>query len=139
MAERCEVAVNSLDVSSSSWTFLTHHARVLLEIARDPEARLRDIADSIGITERAVQGIVTDLREAGYLTRFKVGRRNHYRINPEQRFRYPTEADRPIGILLNMFTEHDLSSGPDRPPVPHGHQGAGEAMAGMALTEQQHR
>jgi DNA-binding MarR family transcriptional regulator len=111
MAERCEVAVKSLDASSSSWTFLTHHARVLLEIARDPEVRLRDIADAIDITERAVQGIVTDLREAGYLTRSKVGRRNHYRINPDQRFRYPTEADRPIGILLNVFAEHDPSRG----------------------------
>ncbi|GII34504.1 helix-turn-helix transcriptional regulator [Planotetraspora mira] len=102
--------MKSPDARSSSWTFLTHHARVLLEIARDPEARLRDIANAIGITERAVQNIVNDLREADYLTCFKVGRRNHYEINPDRGFRYPTEADTPIGVLLSMFTKHDLSS-----------------------------
>ncbi|GAA1307691.1 hypothetical protein Psi02_45530 [Planotetraspora silvatica] len=109
------MAADSVDARTSSWTFLTHHARVLLEIARDPESRLRDIADAIGITERAVQGIVTDLREAGYLTRSKVGRRNHYRINPDQRFRYPTEADLPIGVLLDMFSEHDMATRPLSP------------------------
>jgi DNA-binding MarR family transcriptional regulator len=93
----------------SSWTFLTHHARVLLEIARDPDVRLRDIATSIGITERAVQGIVSDLHQAGYLTRERVGRRNRYSIDPEQRLRYPTEADIPVGALIDMFTRHDLS------------------------------
>ncbi|MEU4409288.1 helix-turn-helix domain-containing protein [Streptosporangium sp. NPDC023963] len=101
------MAENSPDQPSSSWTFLTHHARVLLEIARDPQARLRDIAAVIGITERAAQGIVTDLHQAGYLTRSKVGRRNHYTINPDQRFRYPTEADVPIGMLLDIFARHD--------------------------------
>jgi DNA-binding Lrp family transcriptional regulator len=92
----------------SSWTFLTHHARVLLEIARNPEARLRDIAASIGITERAVQGIVTDLHEAGYLTRERVGRRNHYNLNLDQSFRYPTEANLPVRVLIEMFTQHDI-------------------------------
>lgn len=101
------MAENSSDQPSSSWTFLTHHARVLLEIARDPQARLRDIAAVIGITERAAQGIVTDLHQAGYLTRSKVGRRNHYTINPDRRFRYPTEADVPIGVLLDIFARHD--------------------------------
>ncbi|MGS2646468.1 MarR family transcriptional regulator [Streptosporangium sp. LJ11] len=101
------MAENSSDQPSSSWTFLTHHARVLLEIARDPQARLRDIAAVIGITERAAQGIVTDLHQAGYLTRSKVGRRNHYTINPDQHFRYPTEADVPIGVLLDIFARHD--------------------------------
>ncbi|PZG30960.1 AsnC family transcriptional regulator [Spongiactinospora gelatinilytica] len=96
----------SPDRQSSSWTFLTHHARVLLEIARDPQARLRDIAAAIGITERAAQGIVSDLHEAGYLTRSRVGRRNHYTINPDRHFRYPTEADVPIGVLLDIFTRH---------------------------------
>ncbi|MGI5282294.1 helix-turn-helix transcriptional regulator [Nonomuraea polychroma] len=97
------------DRSSSSWTFLTHHARVLLEIARDPEVRLRDIAASIGITERAVQGIVTDLHEAGYLTRERVGRRNHYSLNLDQSFRYPTEANLPVRVLIDMFTQHDFT------------------------------
>ncbi|MFI9551740.1 helix-turn-helix transcriptional regulator [Nonomuraea endophytica] len=87
----------------SSWTFLTHHARVLLEIARDPEARLREIAFTIGITERAVQGIVTDLEQAGYLTRDRVGRRNRYELNLDQGFRYPTEAHAPVRALIELF------------------------------------
>ncbi|MEU4700627.1 helix-turn-helix transcriptional regulator [Nonomuraea dietziae] len=95
----------------SVWTFLTHHARVLMEITRNPHARLRDIAASIGITERAVQGIVSDLHQTGYVTRERVGRRNHYRVNPDQHFRHPAEANLPIRLLLDMFTQHDLSSG----------------------------
>ncbi|MFE3448737.1 helix-turn-helix transcriptional regulator [Nonomuraea sp. NPDC059194] len=95
------------------WTFLTHHARVLLEIGRDPEARLRDIADAIGITERTVQTIVNDLHEAGYLTRERNGRRNRYQLNLDERFRYPTEADLPVRRLIDMFSERDLhNSGP---------------------------
>ncbi|MBG0831364.1 MarR family transcriptional regulator [Planomonospora sp. ID67723] len=95
------------DDTRSRWTFLTNHARVLLEIARDPQARLRDIAAAIGITERAAQGIVTDLEEAGYLTRDRVGRRNHYHVNPDQRFRHPAEADTPIGALIDIFTHRE--------------------------------
>ncbi|MFD0884987.1 helix-turn-helix transcriptional regulator [Streptosporangium algeriense] len=93
----------------SSWTFLTHHARVLLEIARDPQIRLRDIAHSIGITERAVQGIVADLHEAGYLTIERVGRRNRYHLNLERGFRYPTEAHAPVRALVELFTTFEVS------------------------------
>ncbi|MGI5281911.1 helix-turn-helix transcriptional regulator [Nonomuraea polychroma] len=92
----------------STWTFLTHHARVLVEIARNPEARLRDVADSIGITERAVQGIVSDLHQAGYVNRERIGRRNHYTLNLDQHFRYPTEAGLPVRALIDIFTQHDL-------------------------------
>ncbi|MGW0801600.1 MarR family transcriptional regulator [Nonomuraea sp. NPDC002799] len=93
----------------STWTFLTHHARVLVEIARDPGVRLRDIATSVGITERAVQGIVRDLYEAGYLTRDRIGRRNHYNLNLDQHFRYPTEAGLPVRLLIDMFSRRDMS------------------------------
>ncbi len=88
----------------SSWTFLTHHARVLLEIARNPEVRLREVAEIIGITERAVQSIVADLHEAGYLTRDRVGRRNHYQLNLDQHFRHHTEAHAPVRALVELFT-----------------------------------
>ncbi|WP_327085449.1 winged helix-turn-helix domain-containing protein [Nonomuraea sp. NBC_01738] len=94
-----------------SWTFLTHHARVLLEIARDPEVRLRDIAASIGVTERTVQNLVNDLREAGYLTRERVGRRNRYGIEAGLRFRYPTEADTPVQRLIDIFAHRDAPRG----------------------------
>ncbi|MDF2710520.1 MAG: MarR family transcriptional regulator [Nonomuraea muscovyensis] len=89
------------------WTFLTNHARVLLEIARDPQVRMRDIAAVIGITERAAQGIVTDLKEAGYLDPVRVGRRNHYTIDAGQGFRHPTEANVPVRVLIDMFTHRD--------------------------------
>lgn len=95
------------------WTFLTHHARVLLAIAHDPQARLRDIATALGVTERTVQGIVSDLHQGGYLIRERVGRRNHYSLNLEQHFRYPTEAGMPIRLLIDMFTDRDL---PDAAP-----------------------
>jgi hypothetical protein len=111
------VVHNSFDGRSSSWTFLTHHARVLLEIARNPQARLRDIAATIGITERAVQGIVSDLHQEGYLSRSKIGRRNRYTINPNRGFRYPTEADVPIAVLLDIFTRHQRPPATDATPA----------------------
>ncbi|WP_250003571.1 MarR family winged helix-turn-helix transcriptional regulator [Actinoplanes sp. M2I2] len=87
-----------------AWTFLTNHAHVLLAIAREPTARLRDVAASIGITERAAQAIVADLEAAGYLHRERVGRRNEYTINTAGRFRHPAEADHRIGELIDLFT-----------------------------------
>ncbi|MFF0476419.1 MarR family transcriptional regulator [Streptomyces sp. NPDC004284] len=94
----------------SEWTFLTSHARVLLAIARDPCVRLRDIAVSCGITERTVQAIVTDLEEAGYLTRDRAddARRNRYDIVRGSRFRHPAEADHEISGLLALLADpHD--------------------------------
>ncbi|GGL29672.1 helix-turn-helix transcriptional regulator [Planomonospora parontospora] len=92
---------------SARWTFLTNHARVLLMIAQDPQIRLRDVAAEIGITERAAQAIVADLEEAGYLTRTRVGRRNHYSIDATRRFRHPAEADVRIDSLLSIFTHRE--------------------------------
>jgi predicted transcriptional regulator len=86
------------------WTFLTNHAHVLLVIARDPTARLRDVAETVGITERAAQTIVADLEAAGYLHRTRVGRRNEYTINPAGQFRHRIEANHCIGDLLTLFT-----------------------------------
>ena len=91
--------------AAREWTFLTNHAHVLLAIAREPTARLRDVALSIGITERAAQAIVADLEAAGYLRRERVGRRNEYTVNPAGRFRHPAEADHLIGELLGLFID----------------------------------
>ncbi|MFI7542793.1 helix-turn-helix transcriptional regulator [Actinoplanes sp. NPDC049599] len=90
---------------AKEWTFLTNHAHVLLAIAREPTVRLRDVAEAVGITERAAQAIVADLEAAGYLQRERVGRRNQYTVNPAGRFRHPAEADHSIGDLLNLFTD----------------------------------
>jgi hypothetical protein len=95
------------------WTFLTNHARVLLKLASDPDARLRDVATATRITERAAQGIVADLERAGYLTRQRVGRRNRYTINPSGTFRHPAEADFRVGDLLALFAFRETS---DLPP-----------------------
>jgi predicted ArsR family transcriptional regulator len=88
---------------AEQWTFLSNHGRVLLVIADDPDVRLRDVAQSVGITERAVQMIVADLEEGGYLSRERVGRRNHYVVNADRHFRHPHEADHRIGELLELF------------------------------------
>lgn len=91
------------------WTFLTHHARVLILIARDPGIRLRDVAAACDITERRVQGIVADLEAAGYLTHTRVGRRNRYEVVSGTRFRHPAEAGRLIaGLLALVNGEPDL-------------------------------
>ncbi len=85
------------------WTFLTNHAHVLLCVARDPEARLRDVAEAVGITERAAQRIVAELAEAGYLERSREGRRNRYRVHPELPLRHPLERDHAIGDILRVL------------------------------------
>ena len=87
------------------WTFLTNHAHVLLCIAADPGIRLRDVAQSVGITERATQRIVADLVEGGYITRQRVGRRNQYEINPGQHLRHPVEQRNQISELLRLVRE----------------------------------
>lgn len=93
----------------SQWTFFSHHAHVLLCIARDPSVRLREVATEVGITERAVQAIVNDLVDEGYLTRERVGRRNHYEIHPDARLRHPMHRDVEIGRLLELL-EHEPSA-----------------------------
>ncbi|MER7459931.1 MarR family winged helix-turn-helix transcriptional regulator [Micromonospora sp. NPDC126480] len=97
--------------NTRNWTFLTNHGHVLLAIARNPTARLRDVADEVGITERAAQAIVADLEAGGYLLRTRVGRRNEYTLNPAGRFRHPAEADRQVGDLLAVFAEEPVSEG----------------------------
>lgn len=78
---------------------------MLLLIARDPEIRLRDVADMVGITERAVQRIVADLEEGRYLERERNGRRNRYRIHSDLPLRHPVEAHRDVGDLLSLILE----------------------------------
>jgi len=86
-----------------AWTLLTGHGRVLVEIARNPNARLRDVAVVAGITERAVQAIISDLEAAGYLTRKREGRRNRYTVNTESEFRHPAQEGHRVGPLLDLL------------------------------------
>src|ERR1700749_2361936 len=84
----------------TSWSFLTNHARVLLCVAHDPGARLRDIAASLDITERSAFGIITDLVEAGYVVKEKDGRRNRYRVQAHLPLPEPAPKERTIGEVL---------------------------------------
>ena len=88
---------------NNTWHFLTSHTQVLLAIQRDPEARLRDVATTVGITERAAQRIVNDLVDAGYVERERVGRRNRYAVNTEGRMRHPEQVEHEIGELLEVL------------------------------------
>ena len=87
----------------AEWSFLTNHARVLLCIAHDPGARLRDISASLGITERTAHGIITDLAEAGYVVKQKDGRRNRYRIEANLPLREPGSREPAIGEVLAVL------------------------------------
>ncbi len=87
----------------ASWSFLTNHARVLVCIARDPGARLRDIAASLGITERAVHGIVNDLADAGYVIKQKDGRRNRYQIQAQLPLPEGGDGALAIGEVLDLL------------------------------------
>jgi DNA-binding MarR family transcriptional regulator len=93
----------SRDNGHKTWRFLSNHTQVLLRIQRDPEARLRDIAEHVGITERAAQRIVTDLIESGYVERERVGRRNRYTITADIEMRHPAQDGHDIGELLDLL------------------------------------
>ncbi len=97
------VARMMIPMPGDRWTFLTNYGHVLLCIAADPEARLRDVAERVGITERAAQRIVADLIEEGYLESNKVGRRNQYRVNLTLPMRHPIEEHSQVATLLSLI------------------------------------
>lgn len=90
--------------ASRPWTLLTNHGHVLVFVHRNPDARVRDIAAMVGITERATLNILRDLEQEGYLTRVPHGRRTHYVVNAHRPFRHPAEAAHRVGDLLGLFT-----------------------------------
>ena len=98
-----------------SWTFLTNHAQVLLCIAHDPGVRLRDIAASLGITERSAYGIVTDLAGAGYIVKQKDGRRNRYQIQAHLPLPEATSRERTVGEVLALLVGSDETQPTEQP------------------------
>lgn len=84
----------------STWTFLSNHAHVLVSVASSPMLRLRDIAEHVGITERAVQKILSDLEQAGFVRRIKDGRRNRYEVTTDGSLRHPLESPKTVKALL---------------------------------------
>ncbi|MGY1582256.1 helix-turn-helix transcriptional regulator [Streptomyces sp. MN13] len=103
----------------AGWTFLTNHARVLAAIADDHNARIRDIAAHCRLTERAVQKIIADLEEAGYLSHRREGRGNTYRIEPGKVLRHPAEAGLTVASLLAVLAQDEV----------HRSQGSADAEA----------
>src|SRR5919112_5437870 len=101
-------------VEDHTWRFLTNHAHVLERIAGDPTVRLRDVAASVGITERAAASIVNDLVEAGYLTRTRVGRRNEYEVHDDLPLRHPLHRHHTVGELIGFL---------EGPPTESRHRG----------------
>jgi MarR family len=106
--------VSDPDESAGSWTLLTGHGRVLVEIARNPGARIRDLSAAAGLTERTVQAIVADLEAAGYLTRTRTGRRTRYTVNHDSVFRHPAQDGHRIGPFLSLLA----ASGQDARTTP---------------------
>jgi MarR family len=99
----------------TEWGFLTNHARVLLHIAHDPGARLRDIAASLGITERRAHGIITDLADAGYVITQKDGRRNRYQVQAHLPVPEPGTREPAVGEVVALFAaRHGTGTGRSR-------------------------
>lgn len=96
-----------------TWSFLTNHARVLLEVAGDPDLRLREIADAVGITERRVHAIVNDLANSGYLSKHRVGRRNQYSINTHRPLGQEVGDSVTVSDLLALLVWSDKGAGYD--------------------------
>jgi DNA-binding MarR family transcriptional regulator len=99
----------SSEQQHTSWTFLTNHTQVLLCIAQNSDIRLRDVAQTVGITERAAQRIVGDLVEAGCIERRRIGRRNEYVLKRDATMRHVAQAEQQVGPLLDLLR-------PRRPP-----------------------
>ncbi len=91
------------NATNLDWTFLSNHAHVLICIAQEPEVRLHEVAARVGITERAVQRIVADLEEGGYLSRSREGRRNRYEVHLDRPLTHSVESHREVGVLLNLI------------------------------------
>ena len=96
--------MNPTSEASREWTFLSNHGHVLIHLSRFPDSRVRDISETVGITERSTQAILSDLEDAGYVTITRVGRRNSYKVNSGAKFRHPSEASKPISALLKIFS-----------------------------------
>ena len=99
--------MSSSENDNRTWRFLSNHTQVLLCLHRDPNARFRDIGQSVGITERAAQRIVADLIESGYVESERNGRRNHYSINTNIAMRHPAQHSHEIGEVLELLQLKD--------------------------------
>jgi DNA-binding transcriptional ArsR family regulator len=107
MPSQARPVPRELPTDSHRWTFLTNHTHVLVILDRSPEIVLREVAIRVGITERAVQRIIHDLEDGGFIERERVGRRNRYRVLRDEPLRHPIESHRPIGDLLDLMRSRE--------------------------------
>ena len=112
------------DQNGGTWTLLTGHGHVLVEIARNPKARIRDISPVVGLTDRTVQAIVADLEAAGYLTRTRTGRRVRYTVNHDSMFRHPAQEGQRVGPFFSLLAaaEEDAPTTPRPEDSENGRQ-----------------
>lgn len=103
-APQSDATSSSTAVAAAPWTFLTNHSHVLILLAQDPSLVLREVALRVGITERAVQRIIADLEEAGFIEREKIGRQNHYRLHVDRPLRHPVESHCSVSELIDLVT-----------------------------------
>lgn len=112
MPGRYTAAMDGVPESHTGWTFVTNHARVLAAIADNPSTRIRDIAAHCRLTERAVQKIISDLEQDGYLSHVREGRTNTYRIDPGKVLRHPAEAGLTVASLLSLLVQDEADRSP---------------------------
>lgn len=125
--------MSEADGGSGTWTLLTGHGHVLVEIARNPEARIRDISATAGLTERTVQAIVADLEAAGYLTRTRTGRRTVYTVNPDSLFRHSAQEGLRVGPFLDLLAPGSGDADHDQARIVGGvGDGAGQDAVGLS-------
>jgi hypothetical protein len=117
-------------MTRDGWTFITNHGHVLVCLAADPEVLVRDVAASIGITERAVQQIIGDLERGGVVTRARVGRRNHHLVSREQNLRHPIESRVTVGQFVDLVNQ--VGAGSEQEQQPRLLATAGTEVSGEA-------
>ena len=100
-----------MSLTQPSWTFLTNHSHVLLVVWQSPDVRMREIAQKVGITERAVMRIVKELTDAGFLTIEKIGRENRYTVAEKLALRHPLEQEHCVGELLRALSTDGALTG----------------------------
>lgn len=105
MSKQVDTAAKPAEETGNRWTFLTNHAHVLIVLHREPGIVLRQVALQVGITERAVQRIIQDLEEQGFIHRERVGRQNHYEVLTDQPLRHAIERHKKIGELLELISD----------------------------------
>src|SRR5204863_4147213 len=119
LARICSAGMSVPD-ERGSWTLLTGHGHVLVEIARNPTARIRDISAAADLTERTVQVIVADLEAAGYITRTRTGRRTRYSVNRNHLFRHSAQEGLRIGPFLDLLTTAETDDRRENQPIVAG-------------------